>query len=46
MIETLVAMYEKGAITADHLVVQCLHMIDPNDPGLVLAGLPLRFSRR
>ena len=40
MMETLVAMYEKGAITADHLVVQSLHMIDPQDPGLVLASLP------
>jgi len=40
MIETLVAMYEKGAITADHFVVQCLHMIDPKDPGAVLASVP------
>ena len=40
MIDTLVAMYKKGAITADHLVVQCLQMIDPKDPGLVLDSLP------
>jgi len=33
-------MYEKGAITSDHLVAQCIHMIDPDDPGLVLSDLP------
>jgi hypothetical protein len=40
MIASLVSMYEKGAITADHLAVQCIHMIDPEDPGLVLGDLP------
>jgi hypothetical protein len=40
MITSLVSMYEKGAITADHLVAQCIHMIDPDDPGLVLSDLP------
>jgi hypothetical protein len=40
MIHALVSMYESGAITADHLVAQCLHSIDPLDPGLVLAHLP------
>jgi hypothetical protein len=46
-------MYEKGAITADHLVAQCIHMIDPNNPGLVLQELPsslldrvLEYARR
>ncbi len=33
-------MYEKGAITSDHLVAQCIQMIDPDDPGLVLSDLP------
>jgi hypothetical protein len=33
-------MYEKGAITADHLVAECLHRIDPEDPGRVLSNLP------
>jgi hypothetical protein len=33
-------MYEKGAITADHLVAQCIQMIDPEDPGSVLSDLP------
>jgi hypothetical protein len=40
MMDTLVSMYEKGAITAAHLVVQSLHMIDPQDPGPVLSHLP------
>ena len=29
---SLVDVYQKGAITADHLVVQCLLLIDPADP--------------
>ena len=40
MISSLVSMYEKGAITCDHLIAQCLQMIDPDDPGLVLSDLP------
>jgi hypothetical protein len=40
MITALVSMYEKGAITADHLAAQCIHLIDPDDPGLVLSDLP------
>jgi hypothetical protein len=40
MITSLVATYEKGAITCDHLVAQCINMIDPDDPGLVLGDLP------
>jgi hypothetical protein len=39
-------MYEKGAITGDHLVAQCIHMIDPDDPGLVLSDLPNSISDR
>jgi hypothetical protein len=39
-------MYEKGAITADHLVAQCLEMIDPQDPSSVLDGLPRSFLER
>ena len=53
MITSLVRMYEKGAITADHLVAQCIQMIDPDDPGLVLSDLPnsildrmLAYTRR
>jgi len=33
---TLVAMYNKGAMTADHLVVESLHRIDPENPGPVI----------
>lgn len=40
MMEKLVSMYESGDITADHLAVQCLHMLDPANPNLVLAALP------
>lgn len=40
MIDELVHMYEKGAITADHLVIELLHKIDPSEPGIVLSSLP------
>jgi len=40
MIDNLVRMYEQGAITADHLVVQSLEMVDPRVPALVLGVLP------
>lgn len=40
MIAALVSQYQRGAITADHCLVQCLHMIDPEHPERVLAGLP------
>jgi hypothetical protein len=40
MIPELVKRYATGAITAHHLAVQCLHMVDPDEPELVLAQLP------
>ena len=40
MMEELVSMYEKGAITVDHLVVESLHRLDPAEPALVLKPLP------
>jgi len=40
MIPDLVEMYDAGAITAHHLAVQCLHMVDPAEPERVLAELP------
>jgi hypothetical protein len=40
MISKLVALYENGDITADHLAVECLHMLDPANPAVVLATLP------
>jgi hypothetical protein len=53
MTASLVAAYRKGAITADHLVVQWLHLVDPKAPGLVLDPLPhellvrtLEFARQ
>ncbi len=46
MIEKLVEMYQIGAITADHLVLQCLHMVDPQHPDRVLEGLPTTALER
>jgi hypothetical protein len=40
MMADLVSMYQKGAVTADHLVAETLHRVDPENPGLVLAALP------
>ena len=40
MFAKLVALYEDGNITADHLAVECLHMLDPANPASVLAALP------
>ena len=40
MIRDLVEMYSAGAITAHHLAVQCLHLLDPTEPEQVLAQLP------
>lgn len=40
MIQSLVEKYRTGIMTDDHLVVECLHMLDPENPGLVLGSLP------
>jgi hypothetical protein len=40
MTDSLADLYQKGAITADHLVVECFRRIDPMDPALVLGALP------
>ena len=40
MTSKLVELYERGAITADHLVVECLNRLDPAHPDLVLDALP------
>src|SRR5947208_1632341 len=40
MMKKLVDLYNSGAITADHLAVECLHMLDPANPDLVLGALP------
>jgi hypothetical protein len=46
MMEKLVAMYQNGAITADHLVVESLHRLDPACPELVLGALPPEILER
>jgi hypothetical protein len=46
MMRSLVEKYRKGMITDDHLVVECLHMLDPEDPSLVLSSLPEPILRR
>jgi hypothetical protein len=40
MMRSLVEKYRVGMITDDHLVVESLHMVDPENPGLVLGSLP------
>ncbi len=51
MMRSLVEKYRCGMITDDHLVVESLHLLDPENPGLVLSSVPenilyrmLRFS--
>jgi hypothetical protein len=39
VIKKLLEAYERGQITAEHLVVQCLHMLDPQHPDPVLKQL-------
>ena len=39
MIPRLIAMYEEGAITAHHLVMEVLHRLDPATPSVVLEPL-------
>jgi hypothetical protein len=40
MVDQLLEMYREGAITGYQVVIDCLHMLDPNHPELVLAHLP------
>ena len=46
MTASLLEMYTRGAITADHLVVESLHLLDPRNPGLVLSPLPSSILER
>jgi hypothetical protein len=53
MMAKLIAMYQEGAVTADHLAAECLHRVDPENPALVLNALPeeilmrvLEYARR
>lgn len=40
MVTELNQMYDAGAITAHHFAVECLHMVDPSQPALVLDQIP------
>jgi hypothetical protein len=40
VIAKLVALYEQGEITASHLVVEALRLLDPANPVVVLEALP------
>jgi hypothetical protein len=46
MMRSLIEKYRAGMITADHLLVESLHMLDPEDPGPVLGPLPEQILRR
>ncbi len=40
MIKTLIEMYESGSITGYQVMIDCLRMLEPDDPDLVLSDLP------
>src|SRR4051794_17727652 len=40
MMKKLVDLYNSGAMTADHLAVESLNLLDPANPELVLSALP------
>ncbi len=40
MVDELLEMYREGAITGYQVMMDCLHMIDPDQPDLVLSRLP------
>ena len=46
MTRSLVEKYQMGMISDDHLVVESLHLIDPDNPGLVLSTLPDKILPR
>jgi hypothetical protein len=46
MTANLVTLYEKGAITADHLVAETLSMLDPANPALDLQDLSKELLQR
>ncbi len=46
MIDSRLAMYHKGAITADHFILMSLNMVDPENPSLVLASIPEELLER
>ena len=40
MINRLIEMYESGIITGYQVMMDCLQMLDPDNPDLVLSALP------
>jgi hypothetical protein len=53
MIKRLIDMYESGSITGYQVMMDCLQMLDPDNPDLVLSELPeeileemLAYARR
>ncbi len=53
MIGRLIEMYESGSITGYQVMMDCLQMLDPDSPDLVLSELPeeildemLAYARR
>jgi hypothetical protein len=53
MINRLIEMYESGSITGYQVMMDCLQMLDPDAPDLVLSDLPeeildemLEYARR
>jgi hypothetical protein len=40
MIKKLLDMYESGSITGYQVMMDCLHMLDPDNPDLILSQLP------
>jgi hypothetical protein len=53
MVEGLIEMYESGSITGYQVMMDCLQMLDPGNPDLVLSDLPeeildemLEYARR
>ena len=40
MLDELIEMYREGAITGYQVMMDCLHMLDPDHPDLVLSHLP------
>jgi hypothetical protein len=53
MVAELIEMYRDGAITGYQVMMDCLHLLDPGHPDLVLSHLPeeileemLEYARR
>ncbi len=53
MIKKLIEMYDSGSVTGYQVMIDCLQMLDPDNPDLVLSDLPeeildemLEYARR